>query len=131
MGAKRVEGAMAKPRVPHPGCVLLQDWLDPCGISQNDLARQMKLSPRRVNEIILGKRGISADTALRLGEMLGLDPRYWLNLQMEYELDQATLPHDQRARKLPAPKGTFDGARPPRPAQRTYDGMRHIPLGTL
>lgn len=95
---------MAKPRVPHPGSVLLQDRLDPCGISQNELAREMKLSPRRVNEIILGKRGISADTALRLGETLGLDPRYWLGLQMEYELDQATLPPHQRARKLPAPK---------------------------
>ena len=64
----------------------------------------MNLSPRRVNEIVLGKRGITADTALRLGEMFGLDPRYWMRLQMEYELYQATLPPGLRAKKLPAPK---------------------------
>src|SRR5687768_2348081 len=95
---------MTRFRVPHPGRVLLQDWLDPCGISQNALARHMRLSPRRVNEIVLGKRAITADTALRLQQMLGLDARYWLRLQMEYELDQAKLPPDQRARKRPVPK---------------------------
>lgn len=109
---------MAKPRVPHPGRVLLEDWLDPCGISQNELARRMNLSPRRVNEIVLGKRGISADTALRLGEMFGLDPRYWMRLQMEYELDQATLPPGLRAKKLPAPKRAR--------AARRYDAFRFL-----
>jgi antitoxin HigA-1 len=109
---------MTKPRVAHPGRVLLLDWLGPCGISQNALARHMRLSPRRVNEIILGKRAITADTALRLAEMFGLDPRYWLRLQMEYDLDQASLPRDQRARKLAAPKRSR--------AARRYDAIRFL-----
>jgi addiction module HigA family antidote len=109
---------MAKPRVPHPGRILLHEWLDPCGISQNELARHMRLSPRRVNQIVLGNRAITADTALRLGQMFGLDPRYWMRLQMEYELDQALLPPDQRAKKLPAPKRGR--------AARRYDAIRFL-----
>jgi antitoxin HigA-1 len=109
---------MTKPRVPHPGRVLLQEWLDPCGISQNELARHMQMSPRRVNEIVLGKRGITAGTALRLGWMFALDPRYWMRLQMEYELDQASLPAEQRARKLPAQRRSR--------AARRYDAFRFL-----
>jgi addiction module HigA family antidote len=110
---------MVKARVPHPGCVLLDEWLGPCGISQNALARQMRLPPRRVNEIVLGKRAITADTALRLEEAFGLDARHWLRLQVEYDLDQATLPPDKRAKKAPAPKRS-------RPARR-YDAFRFLP----
>ena len=118
MGAKRVEQPMAKTRVLHPGRILLQEWLDPCGISQNQLARQMNLSPRRVNEIVLGKRAITAATAIRLEQVFGKDSRYWMRLQMEYELDQASLPPEQRARKLPAPKRSR--------AARRYDAIRFV-----
>ena len=64
---------MARPRKPHPGIVLLRDFLEPRRISQNALARELGVPPRRINEIVLGKRGISADTALRLARFFKTD----------------------------------------------------------
>ncbi len=73
----------------HPGEILLEEFLKPLGISQNRLALDIHVPPRRINEIVLGKRGVSADTALRLGKYFRMSPKFWLGLQMEYELDVA------------------------------------------
>ena len=73
----------------HPGEVLFEEFLTPLGLSQNALARELKIPPRRVNEIVLGKRGVSADTALRLARYLGTSAEFWLGLQADYELDVA------------------------------------------
>jgi len=73
----------------HPGEVLLEEFLVPMGLSQNRLGREIGVPPRRINEIVLGKRSISADTALRLGRYFGNDPRFWLGLQMDYDLEEA------------------------------------------
>jgi addiction module HigA family antidote len=71
----------------HPGEILLEEFLKPMGISQNQLARDIHVSPRRVNEIVLGKRALTADTALRLAHYFKMSPKFWLGLQMDYELD--------------------------------------------
>lgn len=73
----------------HPGEVLLEEFLIPLGISQNALARAADVPPRRINEIVLGKRGISADTAVRLAAVLGTSERFWLGLQADYGLEEA------------------------------------------
>ena len=73
----------------HPGEVLPEEFLKPMAISQNQLGRDLGVSPRRVNEIILGKRGVTADTALRLAAYFGNSPSFWLGLQMDYDLDLA------------------------------------------
>lgn len=65
----------------HPGTLLLKEFLDPMGISQRELAAGLCVPPRRVNEVVLGKRGISADTALRLGRYFCMSAGFWLNLQ--------------------------------------------------
>mgnify|MGYP000946326496 CR=1 FL=1 len=75
----------------HPGEVLNEDYLKPLGLSQNKLAVSIGVPPRRINEIVLGKRGITADTALRLGIYFKTSPEAWLGLQKEYELDCARL----------------------------------------
>ncbi len=71
----------------HPGEILLEEFLKPMGLSQNRLAREIHVSPRRVNEIVLGKRALTADTALRLARFFRMSPKFWLGLQMDYELD--------------------------------------------
>jgi addiction module HigA family antidote len=71
----------------HPGEVLLEEFLSPLGISQNKLALDIRVPPRRINEIVHGKRRITADTALRLGRYFGMSPQFWLGLQMDYDLD--------------------------------------------
>lgn len=73
----------------HPGEVLQEEFLGPLEISQNALARAMGVPPRRINEIVLGKRGISADTAVRLAAALGTSERFWLGLQADYDLEEA------------------------------------------
>ncbi|WP_297528828.1 HigA family addiction module antitoxin [Thiohalobacter sp.] len=70
----------------HPGEILRKDFLEPLGISINRLARDIAVSPGRVSEIVNGKRGISADTALRLSRYFGVSPELWLGLQSEYDL---------------------------------------------
>jgi antitoxin HigA-1 len=71
----------------HPGEVLFEEFLKPLEISQYRLAKGISVPPRRINEIVLHKRSISADTALRLGRYFGTSEQFWLNLQSEYDLD--------------------------------------------
>lgn len=73
----------------HPGEILLHEFLEPMELSQYALAQAIGVPPRRINEIVLGKRSISADTALRLGRYFGMEPQFWLNLQSRYDLDVA------------------------------------------
>lgn len=73
----------------HPGEILLEEFLKPMGLSQNRLARGIRVPPRRVNEIVLGKRSLTPDTALRLARYFGTSERFWLGLQMDYELEEA------------------------------------------
>ena len=73
----------------HPGEVLLEEFLGPMELSQNRLALAIGVAPRRINEIVLGKRGVTADTALRLARYFGMSPHFWLGLQMDYDLDVA------------------------------------------
>jgi len=71
----------------HPGEVLLTDYLEPLGVTQHRLAVAIGVPPRRINEIVHGKRGITADTALRLARFFGTSERFWLNLQSRYEIE--------------------------------------------
>lgn len=73
----------------HPGEALREEFLVPMGISQRALARAAKVPPRRIGEIIRGKRGISADTAVRLAAVLGASERFWLGLQADHDLEEA------------------------------------------
>jgi addiction module HigA family antidote len=73
----------------HPGEVLLEEFLKPLGISQYRLAKDISVPPRRINEIVHGKRAITADTALRLSRFFGMSERFWLNLQVRYDLEVA------------------------------------------
>ena len=71
----------------HPGEILLEEFLEPMGISQYRLAKDIRVPARRINEIVKGKRTISPDTALRLSRYFGLSERFWLNLQARYDLE--------------------------------------------
>ena len=71
----------------HAGEILLEEFLVPMGISQYRLAKDISVPPRRINEIVHGKRAISADTALRLARYFGTSERFWLNLQAQFDLD--------------------------------------------
>ncbi len=73
----------------HPGEVLLEEFLKPMQLSQNRLALDIGVHPRRINEIVLSKRSITADTALRLSRYFGTSPQFWLGLQADYDLDIA------------------------------------------
>jgi addiction module HigA family antidote len=73
----------------HPGEVLMEEFLKPMGLSQNRLAVAIGVHARRINEIVLEKRGVTADTALRLARFFGTSPEFWLGLQKDYELDVA------------------------------------------
>ncbi len=73
----------------HPGEVLLEEFLGPMGISQNRLARDIGVSPRRINEIVHGKRAVTADTALRLARYFGMFEAFWMGLQGDYDLEEA------------------------------------------
>ena len=83
---------MGKNKIPplHPGEVLFEEFLKPLDISQNKLGQCLGVSPRRINEIIHGKRSVTADTALRLARHFGNSPQFWLGLQMDYDLDVET-----------------------------------------
>lgn len=74
----------------HPGEVLLEEFLKPMGLSQNKLAIHISVPARRINEIVLRKRKVTADTALRLGRFFGTSPQFWLGLQSQYDLDIAS-----------------------------------------
>jgi len=71
----------------HPGEILMEEFLGPLGVSQYRLAKDISVSPRRINEIVHGKRSITADTALRLARFFGTTERFWLNLQVRFDLE--------------------------------------------
>lgn len=73
----------------HPGEILLEEFLKPMGLSQNRLALDIRVPARRINEIVLGKRRITADTALRLARYFKMSPQFWLGLQIDFDLDVA------------------------------------------
>ena|SRR3990172_8917133 len=77
------------PRLPsiHPGEVLFEEFVKPLGLTQHRLAKAIGVPPRRINEIVHGKRAITADTALRLGRYFRVTPRFWLNLQAQFDLE--------------------------------------------
>lgn len=81
----------------HPGEILMEEFLVPMGLSQNKIALDMRVPARRINEIILGKRRITPDTALRLAKYFNMSPQFWLGLQMDYDLDMA---EDELAEKI-------------------------------
>jgi addiction module HigA family antidote len=90
----------------HPGEVLLEEFIKPMGLSQNRLAIEISVDARRINEIVLGTRSITADTALRLARYFGVSAQFWLGLQTEYDLDIALdklgdrLEHEVRPRSI-------------------------------
>lgn len=71
----------------HPGEILRQEFLEPMALSQSGLARAIGVPPRRINEIVLGKRAISADTAIRLARYFGTSEKFWMGLQADYDLE--------------------------------------------
>lgn len=81
----------------HPGEVLMEDFLAPMSISQYRLAKDINVPPRRINEIVHGKRAVTADTALRLAEYFGMSAKFWMSLQAQYDLDAK---HDQHGDRL-------------------------------
>ena len=93
---------MDKSKNIHPGKILLEEFLLPMRISQTKLANAIGVPPRRINEIVLGKRGITADTALRLAKVFGNSVQFWMGLQDEFELREARRAiKDQLERMLP------------------------------
>jgi addiction module HigA family antidote len=74
----------------HPGEILAEEFLNPMGLSQYRLAKNISVPPRRINEIVQGQRSITANTALRLGRYFGTSPQFWLNLQSHYDLEVET-----------------------------------------
>jgi len=101
---------MAKRAFPpiHPGEILLEEFLKPMGITQYRLAKDISVDPRRINEIVLGKRAITADTALRLSRYFGMSEPFWLNLQSEYDLE---VEKDRLSHRLQREVRVFSAAR--------------------
>ena len=98
----------------HPGEVLLEEFLKPMSLSQNRLSLEIGVHPRRINEIVLGKRRITADTALRLARYFGNSPQFWMGLQTDYNLDVAAdqlgsrLEREVRPRMLAEDKESYE-----------------------
>jgi len=90
----------------HPGEVLLHEFLEPMGLSQTGLAKGLGVPPRRINEIVLEKRRITADTALRLAKYFKMSPDFWLGLQMDFDLDTEV---DRLGDRLETEVGQFPG----------------------
>jgi addiction module HigA family antidote len=88
----------------HPGEVLLEEFLKPLNLSQNQLAREIKVSPRRINEIVLKKRSITADTSIRLGKYFGLSKGFFLGLQNDYDMEEKEKELKQIIIKIPSIK---------------------------
>ena len=90
----------------HPGEVLLEEFLKPLVLSQNRLARDLSVPPRRINEIVLGKRSVTPDTALRLARYFGTSERFWLGLQADFDLEEARLNLANRIEREVRPRET-------------------------
>ena len=97
---------MKKKKIPaiHPGEILYVEFIQPLELSQNKLANDIKVPPRRINEIVLGKRRITSDTALRLAKYFKMSPEFWLGLQMDYDLDIAS---DKSSEKIKSEVGEY------------------------
>jgi addiction module HigA family antidote len=91
----------------HPGEVLRADFLEPLGLSQYRVARDLSVPPRRINEIVHGKRAITADTALRLARYFGTSERFWLNLQARYDVE---VERDRLGPRLEAEVAVYQGS---------------------
>ena len=98
---------MKKMKPIHPGEILLEEFLTPMHLSQNRIANDIGVPPRRINEIVHGKRRITADTALRLAHYFKMSPQFWLGLQMDYDLD---IEEDRLAKRLPEEVNTYKAA---------------------
>ena len=98
---------MKKMKAIHPGEILLEEFLIPMHLSQNRIATDIGVPPRRINEIVHGKRRITADTALRLAHYFKMSPQFWLGLQMDYDLD---VEEDRLAGRLPEEIKTYKAA---------------------
>ena len=88
----------------HPGEILFEEFLKPMNLSQNKLAKDIGISPRRINKIVHGKRRITADTALRLAHYFKMSPQFWLGLQMDYDLD---IEEDRLAMRIEKEVGVY------------------------
>ncbi len=99
----------------HPGEILYEEFMKPMGISQYRVAVDIHVPPRRINEIVRAQRGISADTALRLGRYFGVSPQFWLNLQSHYDLEveasRLRTRLSREVRVLPLAAGAAAGSR--------------------
>ena len=84
----------------HPGEILLEEFLKPMDISQNRLARAMDVPPRRINEIVHGKRAVTADTAIRLALALGTSEQFWMGLQADFDLEEAKKSAKKKLHKI-------------------------------
>ncbi len=89
----------------HPGEILLEEFLKPMGISQYRLAKDVHVPARRINEIVKGLRGITSDTALRLGVYFGMSPEFWVNLQSHYDLNQVREELLEELERVVVPRG--------------------------
>jgi addiction module HigA family antidote len=89
----------------HPGEILMEEFLNPLGLSQNQIANDIGVPPRRINEIVHGKRRITANTALRLAHYFKMSPQFWLGLQMDYDLD---IEEDKLSKRLNKEVGTYE-----------------------
>lgn len=85
----------------HPGEVLFEEFLEPLGISQNRIARDISVPPRRINEIVHGKRSVTADTAVRLARYFGTTEQFWMGLQADYDLEEVRLARGASLRRIP------------------------------
>jgi len=85
---------------PHPGNILLEDFLKPMGVSQNALARAVNVQPRRINEIVLGKRSLTADTDLRLSSYFGVSEGFFLGLQADYDLMKRRREREEELKRI-------------------------------
>ena len=85
----------------HPGEILLEEFLEPLGISQNRIARDIEVPPRRINEIVHGKRSVTADTALRLARYFGTTEQFWMGLQADFDLEEARRDRGRVLNKIP------------------------------
>ena len=92
---------MAKLANVHPGEILLEEFLQPMGISQNKIANEIGVPPRRINEIVHGKRAISADTAVRLAKYFGTSDAFWLGLQADYDIEEVRKDLGKRLERIP------------------------------
>jgi len=85
----------------HPGEILLKEFLEPMGISQNRVARDIDVAPRRINEIVHGKRSVTADTALRLAQYFGTSEQFWMSLQADYDLEEVRRTRGSALKRIP------------------------------